>query len=254
MCNSSSILNFTQFADDTTLTHSGTSLENLTNEIETELAKVLDWLLANKLIINLTKTHTMLFTNKRVDRSIRIQANNTILEQKKECKFLGVIVDDDISWKGHINHISNKISKTIAILRLLKYTFPKHILKTLYMSLIQPYLNYCNVIWGAADQTIIEPIFLLQKKALRIINRVHYLEHTKPIFESMKILTVYQLHDLNCIIFIYKCLNSNMYHFFKDRMTRNSEYHNYNTRNRSDFRLPRSRLKNIRQSFFYKRH
>ena len=88
MCNSSSILNFTQFADDTTLTHSGTSLENLTNEIETELAKVLDWLLANKLIINLTKTHTMLFTNKRVDRSIRIQANNTILEQKKECKFL----------------------------------------------------------------------------------------------------------------------------------------------------------------------
>ena len=93
MCNSSSILNFTQFADDTTLTHSGTSLENLTNELETELAKVLDWLLANKLIINLTKTHTMLFTNKRVDRSIRIQANNTILEQKKECKFLVVIVD-----------------------------------------------------------------------------------------------------------------------------------------------------------------
>ena len=173
MCNSSSILNFTQFADDTTLTHSGTSLENLTNEIETELAKVLDWLLANKLIINLTKTHTMLFTNKRVDRSIRIQANNTILEQKKECKFLGVIVDEDISWKGHINHISNKISKTIAILRLLKCTFPKHILKTLYMSLIQPYLNYCNVIWGAADQTIIEPFFLLQKKALIIINRVH---------------------------------------------------------------------------------
>ena len=75
----------------------------------------------------------MLFTNKRVDRSIRIQANNTILEQKKECKFLGVIVDEDISWKGHINYITNKISKTIAILRLLKYTFPKHILKTLYM-------------------------------------------------------------------------------------------------------------------------
>ena len=70
MCNSSSILNFTQFADDTTLTHSGTSLENLTNEIETELAKVLDWLLANKLIISLTKSHTMLFTNKRVDISI----------------------------------------------------------------------------------------------------------------------------------------------------------------------------------------
>ena len=252
MSNSSSILNFTQFADDTTLTHSGPNLEILTNEIETELEKVLEWLLANKLIINLRKTHSMLFTNKRVDRTIRIQANDTILEQKKECKFLGVIVDEDINWKSHINHISNKVSKTIALLRLLKYTFPKKILTTLYMSLIQPYYNYCNVVWGAADTTIIEPLFLLQKKALRIVNRVPYLEHTKPIFESMKLLTVYQLHDLNCILFIYKCLNSNIYPFYKNRLIRNSQYHDYNTRNNSDFRLPGSRLKNIRQSYFFK--
>ena len=164
MCNSSSILNFTQFADDTTMTHSGPNLEVLTNEIEKELEKVLDWLLANKLIINLTKTHTMLFTNKRVERKITIKAHNTNLEQKSECKFLGIIVDENITWKSHINHISSKISKTLAILRLLKYTFPKHILKTLYMSLIQPYLNYCNVIWGAADKTTIEPLSILQKK------------------------------------------------------------------------------------------
>ena len=252
MCNSSSILNFTQFADDTTITHSGTNLELLTKELEKELAKVLDWLLANKLIINLAKTHSMLFTNKNVDRKITIRANNTTLEQKTECKFLGVIVDEGITWKSHINHISSKIIKTIAILRLLKYTFPKHILKTLYMSLIQPYLNYCNLIWGAADKTIIEPILILQKKAIRLVNRVHYLEHTKPLFESMKILTVYQLHDLNCLLFIYKCLNSNIYPSFKDEMTRNSEYHNYNTRNKSDFRLPDRELKSIRQSFFYK--
>ena len=80
MCNSSSILNFTQFADEITLTHSGPYLETLTNETERELEKVLDWLLANKLIINLAKTHTMLFTNKRVERKITIKANNTNLE------------------------------------------------------------------------------------------------------------------------------------------------------------------------------
>ena len=252
MCNSSSILNFTQFADDTTITHSGPDLELLTKEIEQELAKVLEWLLANKLIINLTKTHSMLFTNKKVDRKITIRANNTNLEQKTECKFLGVIVDDGITWKSHINHISSKITKTLAILRLLKYTFPKHILKTLFMSLIQPYLNYCNIIWGSADKTIIEPLFILQKKAIRIVNRVHYLEHTKPLFETMKILTVHQIHDLNCLAFIYKCLHSNQYLDFKNEMTRNSDYHTYNTRNNSDFRLPCRDLKSIRQSFFYK--
>ena len=143
MCNSSSILSFTQFADDTTITHSGPNLETITNEIENELEKVLDWLLANKLIINLNKTHSMLFTNKRVERKISIKAKNTTLEQKNECKFLGVIVDENINWKSHVNQVSSKISKIIALLRLLKYTFPKQILKTLYMSLIQPYLNYC---------------------------------------------------------------------------------------------------------------
>ena len=84
MCNSSSILEFIQFADDTTLTLSGPKLNNLTLLIETELGKVLDWLIANKLIINLTKTHTMLFTNKREGRIISIRANDTVLEQKSE--------------------------------------------------------------------------------------------------------------------------------------------------------------------------
>ena len=61
MCNSSSILEFLQFADDTTLTLSGPKLNTLTQLIETELEKVLDWLLANKLIINLTK-HTQCYS------------------------------------------------------------------------------------------------------------------------------------------------------------------------------------------------
>ena len=77
-----------QFANATTITHSGTDLEILTNEIEKELAKVLDWLLANRLIINLSKTHSMLFTNKKVDRTITIRANNKMIEQNTECKFL----------------------------------------------------------------------------------------------------------------------------------------------------------------------
>ena len=59
------MFDFIQFADDTTLTTSGSQLDLLTQEIDTEFAKVLDWLSANKLIINVTKTYCMLFTNKK---------------------------------------------------------------------------------------------------------------------------------------------------------------------------------------------
>ena len=65
MCNSSSEFDFTLFADDTTLSMSGDKLNLLTQNINTELAKVLDWLIVNRLIINLTKTNSMLLTNKR---------------------------------------------------------------------------------------------------------------------------------------------------------------------------------------------
>ena len=84
------------------------------------------------------------------------------------------------------------------------------------------------------------------------MNRVHYLEHTEPLFASMKILTLPQTYKLNCILFIYKCLYTDKFTCFKNKMKRNSEYHNYNTRNSSDYRLPGSRLKQVRQSFFYK--
>ena len=166
MCNSSTEFDFTLFADDRTLLMSGDKLGEVPQKVNIELAKVLDWRIVNKLIVNLTKTNSRLFTNKREGRILNIKAHNTILEQKSECKFLGIIIDDDISWKAHINYISCKISKTIALLRFLRYTFPKHISKTLYMTLIYPYFNYCNIIWGAADPTAIEPLKLLQKKVI----------------------------------------------------------------------------------------
>ena len=92
----------------------------LNNILETEGDKVTKWLSANRLIINLTKTHTMLFTNKLNNPTLRLKIQDTLLENKTETCFLGVIIDQKLSWKQHIQHISNKISKTIALLRLLR--------------------------------------------------------------------------------------------------------------------------------------
>ena len=66
MSNSSSILNFTQFADDTTLAYSCKDLLELKQMLEREVTKVIHWLAANKLVLNLSKTHSMLFSFKRI--------------------------------------------------------------------------------------------------------------------------------------------------------------------------------------------
>ena len=166
----------TQFADDSTLTYtSSESLEHARKTIEKEFKKVLIWLAANKLIINLNKTHLMVFTNSHraePDKSITISANDQTISEITETKFLGVILDNKLCWDAHIKHISNKMSKSVAILKILKHTFPTSALKTIYHSLIYPYLNYCNLIWGSAASTHLESLTLIQKKCIRNICKV----------------------------------------------------------------------------------
>ena len=150
---------------------------------------MISWFSANKLVINLSKTHSMLFSNKRGNPRLNIKLQNIIIKEKDVVTLLGVEVDNKLSWKNHITHICNKISKSIAIIRILRFSFPKHILIMLYMSLIYSYINYCNVIWGSADECHLKPLLVLQKKALRMINNSNFRDASAPIFYGLKLLT-----------------------------------------------------------------
>ena len=145
-------------------------------------------------------------------------------------------IDNKLNWKAHISHVCNKISKSIAILRLLRSVFPLYVQRMIYMSLVFSHINYCILVWGCAEQVHIERLFKLQKKAIRIITNSYYLEHTAPIFKSLRLLNVYKVYELNCISFIFKCLNCNYLPDLKTRIHRNSDYHEYNTRNRNMYR------------------
>ena len=100
-------------------------------------------------------------------------------------------------------------------MRYLRYSFPNNILKTLYMSLVLPYLSYCNIVWGSAYKKSLHPLVILQKKCIRTITKSEYLAHTKPLFKKSKILTINQMFDFNCAQFIFKILNTGQYPNYK---------------------------------------
>ena len=147
----------------------------------------------------------MLFTNRARPESISLHIDDNVITEKTETKFLGVIVDNQLNWNAHIKHISNKMSKSVGILRFLRDIFPKHILKTLYLTLTYPYFNYCNLIWGTAHDTNLNPLIVLQKKCIRIINRAGYIDHTDPLFKSTKLLKLGQMHVFSCAKFGFNC-------------------------------------------------
>ena len=239
----SNLLFLTQFADDSTITYSSLDLEQAIKTVEQELNKVLDWLEANKLIINLTKTHLMLFTTRARPDTISILAKGQVIKEIKEIKFLGVILDNDLKWDAHIEYISKKISKSVAILRMLKFTFPSNVLKNIYHSLIYPYFTYCNLVWGSALSTHTDILIKLQKKAVRSISKVGYLDHTGPLFHNLNILQVHEIYNYNCGKFIYQCYNNGTFKNFKDKLLTNSNYHDHDTRSKDLLRKPRGRLK-----------
>ena len=241
---------FLQFDDDSTTTYNNTDLQTTINIVEKEFQNVLAWLYANKLVINLQKTHLMLFTNRKRPQEITLNVNGSLIHEVNETKFLGIIVDNKLTWQPHVKYISGKISKSLSIIRYLRYSFPEKILKTLYLTLVLPYLMYCNIIWGAAYDTVLNPLYILQKKSVRTITKSHYLEHTQPLFLNCKILTVYQIYDFNCAKFIFNVLNTNKYPNFKEKLNITQTNHHYNTRGRALLRAPFERLQKCMNSYF----
>ena len=212
------------FADDTTLMSTFCNLNeacisNSQNsnaaKINTELDKVYNWLAANKLSLNISKTKYMIFSIKgKKTNDLDIKINNTSLEQVNVFKFLGVHVDSNLSWNTHITYIANKLSRVNGILCRLKHSLPTNILKTIYCALFLPHLYYGICTWGFATHSQTNRLIKLQKKAVRNISKSKYNAHTAEIFKMLNIHTIPDVLKLTCIKIYYRYTHNTLPNYF----------------------------------------
>ena len=189
--NMSTLLDFLLFADDTTILYSSSDIVSKIPLINMELSEVSNWFKANKLSVNATKTNYMIMGTQHMtsieDQSVSnidIILDKTKLKRVDKTKFLGVTIDENLSWKNHIDGITKTISRNIGMINKLKFIIPERILHTLYCTLVLPYINYGILIWGKACKTYLEKIHKLQKWAVRIISNSHYRSHSAPLFQK----------------------------------------------------------------------
>ena len=117
--NVSDKLTLLQFADDSSFFVSGRSLPELFNVLQNEIVKIREWLNNNKLSLNISKTNYMIMTNrKKIQQNddFQLSIDGQTISQVNETKFLGVIIDDRMTFKSHINHIAGKMSKGVGII------------------------------------------------------------------------------------------------------------------------------------------
>ena len=155
-----------------------------------------------------------------------------------ETMFLGVFVDDNLSWKSHISLLASELSKSIGIIHRSRFFLSTHSLRTLYNSMILPYLYYCNLAWCGTYKTNLQRIVILQKRAVRIVNYSTYDANTGPIFKKLELLKLHDIHLFQLGFFMFSFKNSTLPSKFNNLFFMNSQIHNYNTRSAHSFHLP----------------
>ena len=154
------------FADDTCLLYTSNSIRGLQNQLNKELGQINDWLVSNKLSLNVHKSKCILFHSKYKpiqQATLNVVIDNSSVEVVKSTNFLGIQIDEQLDWKRHITLCSNKIVKVVYTLKSLKNVIPHSILLAIYVSLIQSTLNYGILSWYSPSGNI-NRLKVLQKK------------------------------------------------------------------------------------------
>ena len=159
------------FADDTNMLLSHSSLETLAKRMNSDLKNLSQWLKANKLSLNVTKTELIIFhsSSKKTDPSLKIILDGKRLIQTDTVKYLGVLLGDRLLWSKQINHVATKLNQAIGILSKLRNRASLKILKMTYHSLFHSHLLYRSQLWVQSNITSQNKIQERQNRALRKI-------------------------------------------------------------------------------------
>ena len=204
------------FADDTTLQFSSINLQHLYSLANVELAKIAEWFKANKLTLNASKTKYILFRKKK--QSVNFESLKLFIDDKEidrigtgckneSFKFVGINLDEYLTWSYHIKAIKNKTSTAVYALAKVRNLLPSNIKLTIYNSLFRSYVEYGISCWGKIACPDMKKIFTLQKRAVRLIDNSKSMSHSDPIFLKYNILKINDMVDFNQAMFMFKYTN-----------------------------------------------
>ena len=243
LCNVSDVVKCVLFADDTNIFCSERNLTDLQLTLNRELGKLFVWFSVNKLSLNLSKMNYILFRNRSADTDLNICINTINVTRVQSSKFLGIIIDENLNWKPHIQLVKSKLSKTLSIIYKASKLINYEGMVTLYWSLFLPYLTYCCEIWGNTYATNVNCIYVTQKKVVRIIHHEERLAHTNCLFKQMHSLKFHDLVKYRTAIVMFKLYYGKLPTLLQSRFKRSENIHNTRSRNTFIVRYSRTNLK-----------
>ena len=193
------------YADDTSVSAADELLTEAQRKINADLETVGIWLYANKLSANLVKTEYMIVASAPKLRSTSfsplIKLDGKPIKRVLKTDYL--IIDDKLSWEEYIKILSKKISSAIAAIKNVNF-LPHETLVTLYYSLVESRLRYCNTVWGNCGNLLKRKLQTLQNRAARVITRTTCGSvDPETLLTNLKWLNVQQLIDFDTLTMVH---------------------------------------------------
>ena len=210
---STPLLETIMFADDTNLFYSHNDVKELLQTMNAELSRLNDWFCANKLSLNIDKTKYVLFHKAKSRDNLPLvlpdlRINNAKIKEENSLKFLGVMIDENLTWKTHVELVENKVSKSVGILFKASRFLNANCLRSIYFALVHPYINYANIAWASTNKTYLKRILGKQKQAAKLLSSEDLSLSSRMLMKQLNILNVYQINILQHLLFMFKAKNN----------------------------------------------
>lgn len=206
------------FADDTSLVCCDESIKSLNRKVNRDLALLVHWLRANKISLNTSKTEIVLFrtTRKIITKHLNFRLSGQKLNLSSKTKYLGIILDEHLSWDPQIHDLTAKLSRSVGFLSKLRHFVDYKTLISVYFALFDSHINYCLQAIGYITQASFDKLEVLQNKALRLIHFKPARHSSRPLFIRSGILPLKkQLKVKNCL-FALDHVNNKLPNYFSN--------------------------------------
>ena len=187
-----------------------------------------------------------------LEGKFKLQINNISLSRVQKTKCLGLEIDEYLTWEAHIKSVTKKVVSTLAALRKIrKFTSPENLVKV-YKSVIEPYFDYCSIVWDTLSIELTDKLQRLQNRAARIITGATYNVRSKNVLEKLEWLPLKERRVEQKAIMMYKIVNNLAPKYMVQMFENNHGSNYYNLRNsKYDFQLPKCKTEYYGKSFAF---
>ena len=218
------------FADDTNLLNINSSPKRMQKQVNLDLKSLYQWLLANKISLNCSKTELIFFHKPRspINFDFKIKLNGYKLLPSDSIKYLGIYLDSFLSGSHHCDQLIKKLKRANGMLSKVRHYVPQSELKSIYYAIFSSHMTYGCQVWGQENHLLtkkIDTITKLQDRALRVINFKTLHDDPSPLYRSNHILKLKDFITLQNILLVYDYQKDTLPECFKDYFLNLNQVH-----------------------------